>query len=81
MFGLIKTLIVVAVLLGAVVAGLAYLPAETTKKIGVQAASVFTKGCRGGRMLMDSFKTTIKEEAVEEAKDALTAPAKPAPTE
>ena len=81
MFGLIKTLIVVAVLLGAVVAGLAYLPDETTKKLGTQAAGVFTKGCRGGRMLMDSFKSSLKEGAAEEVKDAVPAPAAPATPE
>jgi hypothetical protein len=78
-FGLIKTLIVVAILIGAVVAGLAYLPDETTKKIGSQAAGVFTKGCRGGRMLLDSFKEKMKDEAVEtakeEVKEAVSAPA------
>jgi len=74
-FGLIKTLIVLVVLLGAVIAGLAYLPDETTKKIGSQAAGVFTKGCRGGRMLMDSFKANLKDKAADEVKDAVTAPA------
>jgi len=78
-FGLIKTLIVLAILLGAVVVGLAYLPAETTKKLGTQAAGVFVKGCRGGQMLIDSFKDKMKDEAVEtvkdEAKAAVGAPA------
>jgi len=69
MFGLIKTLIVLAVLLGAVVVGLAYLPDETTKKLGTQAAGVFAKGCRGGKMLIESFKDKMKDEAVETAKE------------
>lgn len=79
MFGLIKTVIVLVILLGAVVAGLAYLPDETTKKLGTQAAGVFSKGCRGGRMLLDTFKDKMKDEAVETAKEefneAVSAPA------
>ncbi|MHC5057157.1 MAG: hypothetical protein ACYTKD_20965 [Planctomycetota bacterium] len=85
MFGLIKSFIVLAILLGAVIAGLAYLPDETTKEMGSQAAGVFTKGCRGGRMLLDSFKEKMKEEAVEtakeEVKDAVSPSADPAPGE
>lgn len=71
MFGLIKTLIVVVVLFGAVIAGLAYLPDETTQKLGTQAAGIFSKGCRGGRMLIESFKEKVKDEAVEAAKDGI----------
>jgi len=70
-FGLIKTLIVVVVLFGAVIAGLAYLPDETTQKLGTQAAGIFSKGCRGGRMLIESFKEKVKDEAVEAAKDGI----------
>ncbi len=85
MFGLFKTLIVLVILLGAVIAGLAYLPAETTKKLGTQAAGVFAKGCRGGRMLLDSFKEKMKDEAVEtvkdEVKDAVSTPAASATAE
>lgn len=69
MFGLFKTLIVVVILLGAVIAGLAYLPDETTKKLGTQAAGIFAKGCRGGSMLLDSFKDKMEDEVVETAKD------------
>jgi len=76
---MIKTLFVLAILLGAVVVGLAYLPSETTKKLGTQAAGIFSKGCRGGRLLIDSFKEEVKDEAVEaakdEVKDAVAAPA------
>ncbi len=85
MFGLIKTLIVLAMLLGAVIAGLAYLPDETTKKLGVQAAGVFSKGCRGGKLLVGSFKEKVKDEAVdiakEEAAGALSPSADPAAAE
>ena len=85
MFGLIKTVIVLVVLLGAVIAGLAYLPDETTQKLGSQSAGVFSKGCRGGRMLLDSFKETLKDEAVEAAKEeaagAVSPSADPAPAE
>jgi len=70
---MIKTLFVLAILLGAVVVGLAYLPSETTKKLGTQAAGVFVKGCRGGQMLIDSFKNRMKDEAVEAAKDEVKA--------
>jgi len=84
-FGLIKTMIVLAILLGAVIAGLAYLPEETTKKLGVQAAGVFSKGCRGGKMLIASFKDKVKDAAVdtakEEASGALSPSADPAPAE
>lgn len=85
MFGLIKTLIVLAVLLGAVIAGLAYLPDETTKRLGVQAAGVFSKGCRGGKLLISSVKDKLKDEAVDAAKEeaagALDPSADPAPAE
>ena len=59
MFGLLKALIAVVILFALVFVGLAYLPDETTQKLGVRAAGVFAKGCRGGKMLLDSFKQNI----------------------
>ena len=61
-----KFLICLVILVGAVIAALAYLPPETTAKIGEQTAVVTLRGCRGAKQFVSRFK-----EQMEKAKDTL----------
>jgi hypothetical protein len=61
----VKFLIVLALLIAAVIAGLAYLPPETTGKIGTKTAVVAIRGCKGAKKFVDKFKAEMAE-----AKDA-----------
>ena len=73
-----KFLIVLALLIGAVIAGLAYLPPETTGKIGTKAAVVAVRGCRGAKRFVEQFQAKVAE--AKEPEESAPPPA-PAPTE
>ena len=71
-----KFLFVLALLIGGVIAALAYLPPETTAKIGTKSAVVAIRGCKGAKRFVEEFQAKVAE-----AKDSEeTAPA-PAPSE
>lgn len=60
MFSLIKTLILLGVVFGALWLGLAYLPEDTSASLGNKAAEFAIKGCRGANAFYESFKTRWK---------------------
>ena len=64
MFGLIKTLVMMALIFLLIGLGLAYLPPDTQSKVTSEAASLAVKGCRGGKMLYEAFKAKIEEEGI-----------------
>ncbi len=65
MFGCLKTMIALVVVLGVVVAGLAYLPADKSVQVASKAAGIAVKGCRGGKVLLQAFASAWSEESGE----------------
>jgi hypothetical protein len=61
MFGLIKSVLTLVVLLAVVLGGLAYLPDEKTVELGTKAAGLAAKGFRGGKLFFQTFKDSIEE--------------------
>ncbi len=59
-----KLLIVIVVLFGALIAGLAYLPPETTTAAGLKAAGIAVKGSKGAKAFVKSFKAKWESEKV-----------------
>ena len=57
----VKFLICLALLVAAILATLAYLPPETTAKIGTKSAAVAIRGCRGAKRFVEEFQAKVAE--------------------
>lgn len=69
-----KFLIGLALLVGGVVAALAYLPPETTGKIGTKAAVVAIRGCKGAKKFVEEFQAQIADDKASKGSDAPSEP-------
>ena len=63
MFGLIKSLISVALLFAIVAVGIGFFAPskEQQKELGSNLAGLAVKGCRGGQILYNAFMKEVKE--------------------
>jgi hypothetical protein len=66
MFDFIKILIVLVILLGAVVAGIVYLPGEKMDKVRAKTRSAALKGCSGAQRFVEAMKEKLGESGSEE---------------
>ncbi len=67
-----KFLICLALLVAAILAALAYLPPETTAKIGTKSAAIAIRGSKGAKRFVEEFQAKVAE--ARKAEEAAPAP-------
>lgn len=58
----VKFLVCLVLLVAVIIGALAYLPPETTAKIGTKSAAVAIRGCKGAKRFVEEFQAKVAEE-------------------